>query len=73
MNLSTGVMKAIFENLPELYSYTPMARIWTEDPLVSPILPYHPGAMRYYKEKKIWTEAQENKQRKLLSEVGNTK
>ena len=68
--LAYRVMKAIFENLPELASYTPMAKIWTENPLVSPAIPYHPGAVRYYKEKKMWTEAAENKQKQLLTEVG---
>ncbi|MBP1695391.1 MAG: C4-dicarboxylate transporter substrate-binding protein [Deltaproteobacteria bacterium] len=67
------VMKAIFDNLPELYSYTPMAKIWTQSPLISPVLPYHPGAIKYYKEKKLWTETQENKQKQLLSEAGDTK
>jgi TRAP transporter TAXI family solute receptor len=67
------VMKAVFENLPELYSYTPMAKIWTQSPLISPVLPYHHGAIKYYKEKKMWTEAQEKKQKQLLSEVGDTK
>jgi TRAP-type uncharacterized transport system substrate-binding protein len=67
------VMKAIFDNLPELHSYTPMAKIWTENPLVAPVIPYHVGAIKYYKEKKMWTEASENKQKQLLTELGVSK
>jgi hypothetical protein len=40
---------------------------------MTPVLPYHAGATKYYKEKKMWTEAQEKKQKQLLSEVGDTK
>jgi len=67
------VMKAIFDNLPELNSYTPMAKIWTENPLLSPVIPFHPGAVKYYKEKKMWTEASETKQKQMLTELGLSK
>jgi len=67
------VMKAIFEHLPELYQYTPIARVWTSDPLASAVLPYHLGAIKYYKEKKLWTEDLEKKQKQLLAEVGVSK
>jgi uncharacterized protein len=64
------VMKAIFEHLPELIQYTPITRVWTGDPLSSAVLPYHPGAIKFYKEKKMWTDELEKKQQQLLAEVG---
>jgi TRAP transporter TAXI family solute receptor len=66
------VMKAIFEHLPELTQYTPITKIWTGDPLASAVLPYHPGAIRFYKEKKLWTDDLEKKQQQLLAEVGRS-
>ncbi len=68
------VMKAIFNHVEELLPVHPIARIWVENPVVgTPVLPYHPGAIRYYKEKKMWTEALENKQKQLLAELGAQK
>ena len=67
------VMKAIFEHLGELTSFTPITKIWTGDPLSSAVLPYHPGAIKYYKEKKLWTDDLEKKQRDLLGELGLSK
>jgi TRAP transporter TAXI family solute receptor len=64
------VMKAIFEHLEELTSFTPITKIWTGDPLSSAVLPYHPGAIKYYKEKKMWTGDLEKKQKQLLTELG---
>jgi len=64
------VMKAIFEHLPEITLLTPVAKIWMGDPLSSAVLPYHPGAIKYYKEKKMWTDDLEKKQKQLLAEVG---
>jgi len=67
------VMKAIFEHLPELTLLTPIAKYWMGDPLASAVLPYHPGAIKYYKEKKLWTDDLEKKQKQLLAEVGISK
>lgn len=64
------VMKAIFEHLPELTLLTPIAKYWMNDPLSSAVLPYHRGAIKYYKEKKLWTDDLEKKQKQLLAEVG---
>ncbi len=64
------VMKAIFEHLPELTNYTPITKVWTGDPLASAVMPYHPGAIKFYKEKKMWTDDLEKKQQQLLAEVG---
>jgi hypothetical protein len=67
------VMKAIFEHLPELTTFTPITKIWMGDPLSSAVLPYHPGAIKYYKEKKLWTDDLEKKQMQLMTEIGIAK
>ncbi len=66
-------MKAIFEHLNELYTYHPVTKSWTDEPLSSPIVPFHAGAIKYYKEKKLWTKALEETQKRLLAEVGAMK
>jgi TRAP transporter TAXI family solute receptor len=67
------VMKAIFEHVPELTLMTPIAKYWTAGSTSSAILPYHSGAIKYYKEKNLWTEELEKKQKELLVEVGISK
>jgi uncharacterized protein len=65
------VMKAIFEHLPEIAQYTPITKVWLTDPLgATAVLPLHPGAIKYYKEKKTWTDELEKKQKQLLAEIG---
>ena len=65
------VMKAIFNHVDELLPVHPIVKVWVENPLsMTPALPYHAGAIKYYKEKKMWAEASENKQKQLLLELG---
>ncbi len=66
-------MKAIFDHLSELYAFHPVAKSWTDDPLSSPIVPFHAGAIKYYKEKGLWTKDLDEKQKKLLAEVAPSK
>jgi TRAP transporter TAXI family solute receptor len=65
------VMKAIFNHVEELLPVHPVVKVWVENPLaMTAVLPYHSGAIKYYKEKKLCTEALENKQKQLLAELG---
>ena len=65
------VMKVIFNHVDELLPVHPILRVWVENPLsMNPVLPYHAGAIKYYKEKRMWTEALENRQKQLLVELG---
>jgi TRAP transporter TAXI family solute receptor len=64
------VMKAIFDHVEELLPIHPVAKVWVANPLASAVIPYHAGAVRYYREKKLWTDELEKKQKQLLSEAG---
>jgi TRAP transporter TAXI family solute receptor len=64
------VMKTFFGHLDELYAFHYEAKPYLANPLKTAVLPFHPGAIRYYKEKKLWTPELEKTQQKLLKEVG---
>ena len=63
------VLKASMQNQKELVSIHPVFKGWTLKGSVSPdaAIPYHPGAIRYYKEAGLWSDAMEAAQKKLLS------
>ncbi len=63
--------KAVLDHPDEFAKYHPRAVEWTVDnALKSPIAPFHNGAIRYFKEKGVWTPQMEELQKKLLQETG---
>ena len=65
------VAKAIFENTKEFATYHKAARKWTlKRALKNVALPFHKGAIRYFKEKGVWTPALEANQKKLIAKSG---
>lgn len=61
------VAKAMFEHTDELATYRKELAQWTmENTLKNVALPFHPGVIKYFKEKGVWTDALEAKQKKLL-------
>jgi TRAP transporter TAXI family solute receptor len=46
----------------------PILKTWTPDTFINPhfTLPYHDGAVQFYKEKGVWTSEMEKKQQELL-------
>jgi len=65
------VMKAIFDNIEKFRTYHASARDWSvENTLRSFSIPFHPGAIRYFKEKGVWTDAVEKRQAELIAKRG---
>ncbi len=61
------VTKAIAENTKELSTYHKSGRLWTGKRAVANIaLPFHKGAIKYFKEKGLWGAKQDAQQAKLL-------
>lgn len=63
------ILKAAFQNQKELVSIHPVFKEWTAKASVSPdvAIPFHQGAIRYYKEAGLWSDAMDQVQKKLLS------
>jgi hypothetical protein len=61
------VAKALLENTKEFATYHRAAALWTlKRTLQNVALPFHQGAIQYFKEKGVWTAAHEAAQKKLL-------
>lgn len=61
-------VKATWQNIGKLPSYHGSFRLWKTANFARPIaaLPYHKGAIKWYKEQGVWTEAMEKRQREIL-------
>jgi TRAP transporter TAXI family solute receptor len=68
------VVKALWENYTELGSIHVLLKEWTPDRFVSrdALIPYHPGAIKFYKEKGVWTDEMEKLQGALLAKKKKT-
>jgi TRAP transporter TAXI family solute receptor len=63
-----AMLKAVWENTDKMLPVHPLFREWTHARAVDPdvTIPYHTGAIRFYKERGVWTPAMEQAQLKLL-------
>lgn len=63
-----ALLKAVWENTDKLLPVHPLFREWTHERAVDPevTIPYHTGAIRFYKAQGVWTPAMEQVQQKLL-------
>lgn len=67
-DVAYAITKALFKNIKEFSSYHSANRAWTtKNTLDGPIVPLHPGAIRYFKEAGVWTKADDQLQERLLA------
>jgi uncharacterized protein len=63
------VIKAIWDNIEKLPPFHPAFKEWTRERAVDleVTIPYHPGAISFYKEQKLWSPKMDDVQKKLLA------
>jgi len=63
------VVKALWENYKDLGAIHILLKDWTLDKFVSKeaLIPYHPGSIKFYKEKGVWTDEMAKLQESLLT------
>jgi len=63
------VLKAIWDNIAKLPALHPGFAEWTKERAVDPdvTLPYHPAAVQFFKDQKIWSAKMDAAQKRLLA------
>jgi TRAP transporter TAXI family solute receptor len=63
------VLKAVWDNVEKLPPSHPAFKEWTRERAVDPdvTIPYHSGAISFYKEQKLWSAKMDEVQKKLLA------
>jgi len=64
------VTKTLWKHYKELHPYHVWLKQWRPKQMFdpNPIIPYHPGAVKFFKEAGVWTSQVEKKQKELLRE-----
>jgi TRAP transporter TAXI family solute receptor len=63
------MLRSVWENADKLKPLHPVFKLWTRErmPTHDVTLPYHPGAVRFFKERRLWTPEMERAQQQLLA------
>jgi hypothetical protein len=64
-----GALKSVWDNVEKLSPVHPIFKEWTRDRAVAPdvTMPYHPAAVQFYKDQKVWSPNMDEAQKKLLA------
>ena len=64
------MVKVLGKNYKELGPVHPLLKEWTPERFVSKEarIPYHPGAIKFYRERGAWTDEMERLQKELLAQ-----
>ncbi|MEW6142546.1 MAG: TAXI family TRAP transporter solute-binding subunit [Chloroflexota bacterium] len=66
-DLAYALTKAMWENVDQLAAGYRVLGTWKVSTAIDPFLvPFHPGAIKYYKEKGVWTVDRDKRQAELL-------
>jgi uncharacterized protein len=68
-HIVAGTLRSVWDNVEKLSPVHPIFKEWTKDRAVAPdvTMPYHPAAMQFYKEQKVWSPKMDEVQKKLLA------
>jgi TRAP transporter TAXI family solute receptor len=68
-SVAETMLRGIWDNTDKLKPLHPVLTMWTRErmPTHDVTLPYHPGAVRFFKERRLWTPEMERAQQQLLA------